>query len=272
MARIRTIKPEFASDEKLAKVSRDARLTFVLLVTQADDDGLVPGQIRQLLGCLYPHDQDVTPPLLRGWLGELERIGAARWRSTLDDAPVVEICNWSKHQRIDHKAKPLLLKQLRPLPEEAREDVAKDSREPRAPTLDLGPTTEDQGPAARAGARREIARVANDAIDAAFGTTDLTRRPLLPSSAAAVIETLEQGAIPLDFALAVVRDAVPALKTPPRSLAYFAPIIAERWDEQQLRGNGSAKKAVARRGRTADTHAAISRGVAMLKAKEVVNG
>ncbi len=41
MARIRTIKPEFAGDEKMAKASRDARLTFLLVVSQADDAGLL---------------------------------------------------------------------------------------------------------------------------------------------------------------------------------------------------------------------------------------
>ena len=253
MPRIRTIKPEFATDEKLAKVSREARLTFVLLVTQADDDGLLNGRMRQLLGALYPHDEDVGAAQLDHWLKELEHIGAVRWRETVDAAPVIELVNWSRHQRIDHKGRSMLLHELKPLvadPREPRESLASDSREPRAPTLDLGPRTENQGPAAAARARVELARTANDALDAAFGTTDVRRKLLLPGTAAAVIEVLEADAIPLDFALAAIRDAVPALKEAPRSLAYFAPIIRERWGQQQARGPASVPS---------DTDAAVER-------------
>lgn len=146
MPRIRTIKPEFASDEKLAKVSRDARLTFVLLMTQADDDGLLLARHRQLLGALYPHDDDVTPEALASWLAELCAIGVIRRRETADSAPVVEIANWSRHQRIDHKSKSLILPRLRDDSCEPREVLAQPSRGPRAPTLDLVPRTVDHGP------------------------------------------------------------------------------------------------------------------------------
>ncbi|MBA3852914.1 MAG: hypothetical protein C0503_00785 [Gemmatimonas sp.] len=237
MARIRTIKPEFADDEKLAKVSRDARLTFVLLITQADDYGLIPGSPRQLLGSLFPLDESVSTDMLRAWISELVSIGAVRWRSTVDGAPVVELTQWANHQKVDHPAKPVLRDKLAPAEAAAsvqsREDVPRDSRDPRPPTLDQRPTTEDHRPAAAAHARVEIARTANDAIDAAFGTTN-KRRSLLPGTAAAVLEVLEQDAVPLDFALQAIRDAVPALKEPPRSLAYFAPIVRERWEQRQV--------------------------------------
>ena len=113
MARIRSIKPEFPADEKLATVSRDARLTFVLLMTQADDEGLILASPRQLLGLLYPFDDTVTPQMLRGWIDELvaaaERV---RWRKTTGGAPVLELPNWKKHQKIDKptpsKIRPLL--------------------------------------------------------------------------------------------------------------------------------------------------------------------
>ena len=39
MGRIRTIKPEFPQSESMGRVSRDARLTFILLWTMADDAG-----------------------------------------------------------------------------------------------------------------------------------------------------------------------------------------------------------------------------------------
>jgi len=39
MARIRTIKPEFPHSESMGRVSRDARLLFVMLFTIVDDEG-----------------------------------------------------------------------------------------------------------------------------------------------------------------------------------------------------------------------------------------
>jgi hypothetical protein len=169
--RIRTIKPELASDEKLASVSREARLTFVLLMTQADDDGLLPGRARQLLGALYPHDEDIGASELHGWLSELAGIGVVRMRETLDGAPIVEITNWSKHQRVDHKAKSLILNNLKPLAtssRESHEDNGEESRESRAPTLDLRPTTNDQRPASedrRARVREALPESARAAFD-----------------------------------------------------------------------------------------------------------
>lgn len=105
MARIRSLKPELADDAKLAGVSIEARYTFVLLISKADDDGLIPGAHRQLLGLLYPHNEDVTVARLLEWLEELVAIGVVRWRVTRDRVPVVELVNWSKHQRIDNKGR-----------------------------------------------------------------------------------------------------------------------------------------------------------------------
>jgi len=106
MARIRSLKPETPHDRKLATVPRDARLTFLYLVSQADDDGLVRGTPRHLLGQLFPHDEDVTEGVLLGWIEALVSLSIVRWRRTVDGAPVLEIVNWVKHQRIVNRGKP----------------------------------------------------------------------------------------------------------------------------------------------------------------------
>jgi len=120
MARIRTIKPEFAGDEKMATVCRNTRLTFLLMVSQADDEGYLAAAPRQLLGTLYPLDESASQETLEMWLDGLVEIGRIRWRRTRDGARVIELVNWSKHQRIDKptpsKIKPLLM----PLAESSR--------------------------------------------------------------------------------------------------------------------------------------------------------
>lgn len=124
MARIRTIKPEMPRDKKLASLSRDARLTFVYLMTQADDEGFVSGEPRELLASLYPHDADVSEVVLEGWIGgELAGAGLVE---LLDgkDGRLVRLVKWKEHQRIDHPTASRLARGSRG----AREKVASGPR------------------------------------------------------------------------------------------------------------------------------------------------
>lgn len=72
MGRIRTIKPEFPQSESVGRLSRDARLVFILLWTVADDEGRSRAASRMLASLLYPYDDD-APKRIDGWLSELER-------------------------------------------------------------------------------------------------------------------------------------------------------------------------------------------------------
>jgi hypothetical protein len=143
MARIRTLKPELPNDRKLAQLSISARFTFVLCITQADDSGLLRAEPREILGSLYPHDQNLTTETLEGWIAELVAGAFLRERRTMDGARVLEICNWKKHQKIDHPGK----SRIGPLAKDSRaprESFASVSRPDQGPrTLDLGPGTED---------------------------------------------------------------------------------------------------------------------------------
>lgn len=114
MPRIRTIKPEIAHDVALARLSRDARYTFVLCIAQSDDYGLLLGNPRQLLGTLYPHDDDVSVEVLGGWIRELLAAGMVNWRVRNDGQPVLQVVNWQRHQKVDHPHKPVLLNDLLP--------------------------------------------------------------------------------------------------------------------------------------------------------------
>ena len=99
MARIRTIKPEFPQSETVGKLSRHARLLFILIWTIADDAGRTRGASRMLASLLYPYDDD-APSLIGGWLDELEDNGCIR-RYEVDGNSYLEVVNWLKHQKID---------------------------------------------------------------------------------------------------------------------------------------------------------------------------
>lgn len=104
MARIRTIKPEFPEDETLGSVSRDARLTYVLLWTRCDDHGRFRAATPLLRGQLYPYDEDVMNADLASWLNELADAGRIRIYD-VDGQRYGEVINWGKHQRIDNAGK-----------------------------------------------------------------------------------------------------------------------------------------------------------------------
>jgi hypothetical protein len=99
MARIRTIKPEFPQSESMGRVSRDARLTFIMLWTIADDSGRLRGNSRMLASLLFPYDDD-SKDLIDGWLQELEQEGCIA-RYVVESSSYVQILNWLDHQKID---------------------------------------------------------------------------------------------------------------------------------------------------------------------------
>jgi hypothetical protein len=132
MARIRTIKPELPHSESMGRVSRDARLTFILMWTLADDSGRLRGNSRMLASLLYPYDDDASG-LIEGWLTELEREGCIA-RYSPDGTSYIEIRNWLKHQKIDKPSASKL-----PAFDESSRKVA-NPLEPSSEDLDL-----DQG-------------------------------------------------------------------------------------------------------------------------------
>lgn len=99
MARIRSIRPEFAQSESMGSVSRDARLLFILLWTLADDEGRLRGNVRMLASMLMPYDADAPEGIPR-WLAELEREECiCCYRD--GGASYLQVQHWEKYQKID---------------------------------------------------------------------------------------------------------------------------------------------------------------------------
>jgi hypothetical protein len=103
MARIRTIKPEFPHSESMGKVSRDARLCFIMLFTLADDEGRLRGNSRMLASLLFPYDDDAKGKIDK-WLDELVSVESiVRYQCEGDS--FIEIAKWLSHQKIDKPSK-----------------------------------------------------------------------------------------------------------------------------------------------------------------------
>lgn len=106
MPRIRTIKPEFPQSESMGRVSRDARLLFILIWTIVDDEGRARADSRMLARVLYPYDDGEEGAVktsrvdIERWLAELEDQECVI-RYEVDGNTYLQICNWLNHQKID---------------------------------------------------------------------------------------------------------------------------------------------------------------------------
>ena len=112
MARIRTIKPSFWGDERIAALSRDARLLALGLISSADDHGRFLASPQVILGYVYPHDHDVHPAKIRKWLDEIQNARKRCDKCGIEHG-LIELYqpnglqygafpHWKQHQRISH--------------------------------------------------------------------------------------------------------------------------------------------------------------------------
>jgi hypothetical protein len=100
MARIRSVKPDIWQDEGFGNASHQARLLFIGLITQADDEGLLNGAPRLLWSLIYPWE-DFDPDSLDEWLAELEGARLIQ-RYDKDGRNYIALPSWKKHQKISH--------------------------------------------------------------------------------------------------------------------------------------------------------------------------
>lgn len=120
MPRIRTIKPEFWSDEKLAPLSDRTRLVFLGLLSMSDDMGRLIDSARQIDAFIFAFNEGSCAAALVE-LAQMDRIQRGE---TASGQRIIQIRNWGKHQRVDH---PNRAGSLPPI----REPLANDSRGPR---------------------------------------------------------------------------------------------------------------------------------------------
>lgn len=100
MARIRSIKPEFWTDEKVVTLSPLARLVFIGLWNFVDDHGRAPCSPARMKMQILPADSADFPSLL----AEISGIGLVTIYA-VDDKQFLQVNGFDKHQKIDKRAK-----------------------------------------------------------------------------------------------------------------------------------------------------------------------
>ena len=99
MARIRTIKPEYWTDEKIVELSFPARLLFIGLWNFADDEGRLVYSPKRLKLQIFPADA----------LGISELFGEIRGKKLvtvyeIDNIEYLQVIGFAKHQKVDKRS------------------------------------------------------------------------------------------------------------------------------------------------------------------------
>jgi hypothetical protein len=107
MARIRSIKPDFFTSERVAGLPVTARLTFIGLWTHVDDNGVTVDNGRLITAALWPLEEDPRETLQRT-LEDLRRLSEAGLIVRYEAAGkrLLFVRGWDEHQKVSHPGKP----------------------------------------------------------------------------------------------------------------------------------------------------------------------
>ena len=100
MARIRNIKPDFWTDEKLVELETWERLLFIGLWNFADDEGYMPYSPKRIKMQIFPGD---SLEVSRG-IQSLISIGAVELFDS-ELGQVLHVSKWAKHQKVSNPSK-----------------------------------------------------------------------------------------------------------------------------------------------------------------------
>lgn len=100
MARIRNLKPDFWTDEKLVELDPWERLLFIGLWNFADDEGFLPFSPKRIKMQIFPADSLEISVGLQNLIS----IGALTLYDCGDDQ-VLHVTNWAKHQKVSNPTK-----------------------------------------------------------------------------------------------------------------------------------------------------------------------
>ena len=211
MARIRSIKPEFWTDEKVVELSAFARLLFIGLWNFADDSGRLRYSPKRIKMQILPGD-DVDIGAL---LGEIEAQGLVTVYAVGDDR-YLAIKNFDRHQKVDKRVESQLPPPTSAEPRRIPPTPAEPSREI---PLDQG---RDQGREGNGSDGDDRARVA-DAKRSVMEAMGVLDDPRWLGDGGRVEAWMNSGAD-------IHRDILPTIKSvmakrgaqgPPSSLKYF---------------------------------------------------
>lgn len=101
MARNRMIKVDFWGDEKIAKLSLEARLIAIGFLNFSDDFGVIKSNIYWLKSQIFLCDGNITVKKMTKWVEELKKVEYIKEFTAENSEKYFYICKFRKHQRVD---------------------------------------------------------------------------------------------------------------------------------------------------------------------------
>jgi hypothetical protein len=156
MARIRNIKPDFWTDEKLVELDPVDRLLFIGLWNFSDDEGFLPYSPKRIKMQIFPADSLEISVGLQNLIS----IGAL----TLYDyegGQVLHVTNWSKHQKVSNPTKSKFSGMvLTPVDQKPRKQAvpAPEITEPSTPVTELSREVHKEREREREGERERVVK------------------------------------------------------------------------------------------------------------------
>jgi hypothetical protein len=93
MSRKRSLSPTIWEDPSINKLSRDGRLAFIGIISNADDDGYLRGDYGSLKRLIFGFDDDSK----KEWYDELKKFKGLHFFE-VNDETYVHLVNWEKYQ------------------------------------------------------------------------------------------------------------------------------------------------------------------------------
>lgn len=151
MARIRSVKPEYWTDEEIGELPRDARLLYIGLWNLADEHARLRGDARYIKGQLLPYDDDLDAKAVDDLLAILASADKVR-RYESSGRSYLWLPALAKHQRLEPDKVPSRL------PDPADSEPAKPRADESAPDAnESAPDAEDHALLYVAGSREPVA-------------------------------------------------------------------------------------------------------------------
>lgn len=99
MPRRRMIDPDFWTDSKLGKATRDERLLFIGLFSNADDEGRIMADPPYLKSIIFPYDDDITSSHVREMRDHLAQINSNVILYQNSGEDYIQLKQWDRHQK-----------------------------------------------------------------------------------------------------------------------------------------------------------------------------
>ena len=113
MPRKRMIDPGIWLSEQIGSLTREQRLLFIGMFSNADDEGRLKGSSKFLKATIFPYDEDITSSDIREWRDAIAQAtdgnGEAPIRVyTVNGIDYIWLVNWKKYQKIDRPSPSIL--------------------------------------------------------------------------------------------------------------------------------------------------------------------